>query len=66
MRSVCVKIWAASCAQEQNDFFKDSRQCEENEVACDAYHCIDKSKVCDGITHCQNGKDEVNCPVAGL
>jgi len=46
--------------------FAGSRQCTDSEVACDAYHCIDKSKVCDGVAHCRNGKDETNCPVAGL
>ena len=38
------------------------RICAGGQFDCGNFTCIAQWKVCDGITNCKNGEDEVNCP----
>ena len=38
--------------------------CSETEFQCSRRQCVQASQVCDGVTDCKNGKDEIDCPVA--
>lgn len=36
--------------------------CEEGQIRCDNGKCVLPSWRCDGVTQCQDGADEANCP----
>ncbi|KAF5307276.1 hypothetical protein FQR65_LT06992 [Abscondita terminalis] len=57
-----VSFWKATILKllYQNPFKVDPPKCEG--VRCDLGDCISLSKVCDGVIHCRNGADELNCP----
>lgn len=35
--------------------------CKEDQFECAALYCIPKEQRCDGVYHCSNGRDELNC-----
>ncbi|KAH0549345.1 hypothetical protein KQX54_008464 [Cotesia glomerata] len=35
--------------------------CKEDQFECAALYCIPKEQRCDGVNHCSNGRDELNC-----
>lgn len=41
--------------------FKLDYVCREHEYRCSDGLCIDKGHLCDGVNHCLDGADEIDC-----
>lgn len=58
-----INIFCFNSSQNITIALKGDDFCRENYYKCKWSYCVSVENICDGIIHCPNGDDEINCNI---